>query len=289
MREVYLLPDAERRLFAGISPYVTPVSEFTDTFEINAASRSERETLSLQGHLMAGDKTVSLAFLNDFWHQTQGDRNILLDSLSVRQGNTVVFHFEMENLAHRPRCHHIEQNAFYLSGSGRGCVLAVPVEIPADGTYQVEVVAWADHAGDELPRLHVMVESDTEDSVGAADIRSKLVELHDKLLGVQVALDSPDVEAAYRLFVDTWQRGRATLHGRFDRCRLDDHFFFEGILDNAVTERVNDNGHRYLGFDWDRVDDFLDGIDFSDPHHTVQAWVIVLAALMTDYRYLYLN
>ena len=289
MREVYLLPDAERRLFAGISPYVTPVSEFTDTFEINAASRSERETLSLQGHLMAGDKTVSLAFLNDFWHQTQGDRNILLDSLSVRQGNTVVFHFEMENLAHRPRCHHIEQNAFHLSGSGRGCVLAVPVEIPADGTYQVEVVAWADHAGDELPRLHVMVESDTEDSVGAADIRSKLVELHDKLLGVQVALDSPDVEAAYRLFVDTWQRGRATLHGRFDRCRLDDHFFFEGILDNAVTERVNDNGHRYLGFDWDRVDDFLDGIDFSDPHHTVQAWVIVLAALMTDYRYLYLN
>ena len=289
MREVYLLPEEERRLFAGIDPSVTPVSEFSETFEINAASRSERETLSLEGHLTAGDKTVSLAFLNEFWHQTRGDRDVLLDSLTVRQGDTVVFHFEMENLAHRPRCHHIEQNAFHLSGSGRGCVLAVPMEIPTDGTYQIEVVAWADHAGDELPMLHVMVESDTEGSVGAAGIRGKLVELHEKLLGVQVEPDSPDVEAVYRLFVNTWQRGRETLHGRFDECIPDDHFYFEGILDDIVVEHVNDRGHTYLGFDWDRVHDFLDDAGLVDPHHTVQAWVIVLAAMMTDYRYLYLN
>ena len=288
MREVYLLPDEERRLFAGIDASLTPVSEFSDTFEVNAVSRSERETLSLEGHLTAGSLTVSLAFLNDYWHQTRGDRNVLLDSLTVRQGDEVVFHFEMENLAHRPRCHHIEQNAFHLNGSGRGCVLAVPVEIPADGEYQVEIAAWADHAGDELPMLHVMVESDTESSVGAAGIRGKLVELYDKLLGVQVEPDSPDVEAAYRLFVDTWQRGRATLNGRFDDCIPDDHFFFEGILDNAVIERVNDNGHRYLGWDWDRVHDFLEDAGLVDPHHTVQAWVIVLASMMMDYRYLYL-
>ena len=96
-----------------------------------------------------------------------------------------------------------------------------------------------------------MVESDTENSVGAAGIRSKLVELHDKLLGVQVEPDSPDVEAAYRLFVDTWQRGRATLHGHFDDCVPDDHFYFEGILDDIIVERaVNDHGHRYTSFDW---------------------------------------
>ena len=288
MREVYLLPDEERRLFAGVDPYVTPVSEFSDTFEINAESRVERETLSLQGHLTAGAITVSLAFINDFSHETRGNRNVLLDSLTVRQGDTVVFHFEMENLAHRPRCHHIEQNAFHLNGSGRECVLAVPVDIPAGGEYRIEVVAWGDHAGDELPMLHLMVESDTESSVGAAGIRDKLVELHDKLLGLQVEPDSPDVEAAYRLFVNTWQRGRATLHGRFDRCVPDDHFYLEGILDNAVTERVNDNGHRYLGWDWDRIHDFLDDAGLEDPHHTVQAWVIVLADMMMDYRYLYL-
>ena len=39
-------------------------------------------------------------------------------------------------------------------------------------------------------------------------IRNKLVELHDKLLGVQVAPDSADVEAAYRLFVEVSRRAR---------------------------------------------------------------------------------
>ena len=290
MREVYLLPDEQRRLFAGIDPYVTPVSEFSDTFEINAASRPERETLSLEGHLTAGDKIVSLAFLNEFWHETRGDRDVLLDSLTVwnEDDDTVVFHFEMENLAHRPRCHHIEQNAFHLSGSGRGCVLAVPLEIPADGEYRVDIVAWGDHAGDELPLLYVVVESDTESSVGAAGIRGKLVELYDKLLGVQLEPDSPDVEAAYRLFIDTWQRGHATLHSRFDDCIPGDHFYFEGILDNAVIEHVNEYGDSYLDFDWDRVHDLLEDAGLGDPHHTVQAWVIVLASLMMDYRYLYL-
>ena len=176
MRELYLLPDEERRLFAGIDPYVTPVSEFSDTFEITAASRSEMQTLSLQGHLTAGEKTVSLAFLNDYRDES-GDRNILLDRLTVRQGNMVVYRYEMETLGHRPRCHHMEQSAFHLSGSGRGCVLTVPVDIPADGTYQIEISAWGTHAGDELPKLFVGIESDVEGSAGATTIRNKLVEL----------------------------------------------------------------------------------------------------------------
>ena len=33
---------------------------------------------------------------------------------------------------------------------------------------------------------------------------------------------------------------------------------------------------------------FLDGIDWSDPQYAAQAWIVVLASLMTDYRYLYL-
>ena len=292
MREIYLLPDVDRRLFAGITPYVTPVSEFSDTFEITAASRSARETLPLQGHLTAGGKTVSLAFLNDYYdHETRGDRDVLLDRLTVRQGNTVIYRYEMENLDHQPQCHHVEQGAFHLSDSGQGCVLAVPVDIPSDGIYRVEVEAWADHAGDELPRLSVAVESDAGGSAGSGAIRNKLVELHDKLFGVQVRPDSPDVEAAYRLFVDVWERQREAGDGWFElrRCHINDASYFEGILDGAVTERQDENRHWRYHFDGDRVDDFLDGIDFSDPHNTARAWEVVLAALMMDYRYLYLN
>ena len=59
----------------------------------------------------------------------------------------------------------------------------------------------------------------------------------------------------------------------------------EGAPDAAYE---NEHG-RYYDFDWDRVDDFLDGIDFSDPGRAAQAWVIVLATMMMDYRYLYLH
>ena len=67
------------------------------------------------------------------------------------------------------------------------------------------------------------------------------------------------------------------------------HLTSKASCDGAVTERRNEHGHRWYGFDWDRVDDFLERHDFSDPHHTTRAWVAVLAALMMDYRYLYLN
>ena len=294
LREVYLLPDAQRRLFAGIGPYVTPDSEFSGTFEITAASRSNMQTFSSSGYLRAGDKTVSLAFLNDYGDD-QGDRNILLDRLMLRQGNTVVYRYEMENLDHPVDCHHIEQGAFHLSGSGQGCVLAVPVTIPSDGEYQIEVSAWATHAGDDLPRLSVLVESEAEGSAGAVAIRNKLVELHDKLLGIQVAPDAPEVEAAYRLFVDVLHRKHTSANAEvyfplWSRgCDWQaDIFFYDDILEGAVVDHHNENG-RYLVFDWDRVNSFLGGIDFLDPHYVAQTWVVVLAAMMMDDRYLYLH
>ena len=171
--------------------------------------------------------------------------------------------------------------------------MRVPIDVPAAGSYTIEVVAWADQAGDELPRLHVAVESDVESSAGAAAIRDKLVELHDKLLGMQVTPDSPDVEAAYRLFVDVWQRKRNSEDTEtwFRSLRCDwraDELFYEGILDGVVIEKRNDRGDPYYGFDYDRVDAFLDGIDFSDSHYTAQTWMVVLVAMLMDYRYLYL-
>ena len=290
LRELFVLPDEDRKLFAGIDRNVTQVSEFGDTFEITAASRSEMETLFLQGRLAAGEKTVTIAFLNDYWHETRGDRNVLMDRLTVRQGSTVVFHYEMENLDHRPRCHHMEQDAFHLSGSGPGCVLAVPVDIPSDGAYQIELSAWATQAGDELPKLSVIVESDAE-GLGASVIRDKLVELHEKLLGIETTPYSADVEAAFSLFVDVMERGQGLeeTHFHWWECGFNDIYFFEGILDDIVIEKRDEWGHPYdYHFDNDRVDALWESTDFSDIHYGARTWVVVLAYLMTDYRYLQL-
>ena len=104
-----------------------------------------------------------------------------------------------------------------------------------------------------------MVESDAGGSVGENAVRSKLVELYDELLGAQVTPHSPDVEAAYRLFVEVMDLGRRSeRHDWLELWRCDRGLpldYFEGILDDSVVEREDEGGWRWYDIDWDRVDD----------------------------------
>ena len=290
MRDFYLVPEAKRRLFAGIDRYLTPRSELGALFRIGANSRTNRETLTLSGRVAAGSKIVRLAFTNDYWDESAGaGRHVHLDRLDVRDSaGRIVANHELEELPSPEDCRSSNGDNFALWCRASA---EVPIEIPTTGSYLIEIVAWADHAGDELPRLSVVVESDAEASAGANAIRGKLVELYDKLLGVQVTPHSPDVEAAYRLFVGEMERRREASDTWFESWECDADFdlsYFEGILDDALMEYESDDGWRWHAFDWDRVGDFMDGVDFSDPHGAAQAWVVVLAYLLMDYRYLYL-
>ena len=132
---------------------------------------------------------------------------------------------------------------------------------------------------------------------GSSAIRNKLVELHDKLLGVEVTPHSEDVEGTYQLFSDVVTNGQRSREDWFSdygwfahwECEWwNDLFFFEGILEEPVVEHVNEDGWRWYQFDNEVVDDLIDSTDWSDPHHVARAWVVVLAFLMSDYRYIYL-
>ena len=288
MRDVYLLPDSKRRLFAGIDLHVTPRWEAGRVFEIDADSRAAMDVLSLNAPLKAGPKTVNLTFVNNYWDEVRGGRNVRLDRLEVRNSEgRVVRSQELEQLPRLTDCNYPVGDHFALHCSGS---LGVEIEVPAAGDYTITVRAFADQAGDELPRLGIAIDSNPTDSAGAAAIRSTLVELHDKLLGVQVAADSPDIDAAYRFFLEVWQRGVAAQEDFFEpwQCRWwDDIRFLEGIVDDALVWRENERGHGWYEFG-DPAHEFVDDINFSDPHHIAQTWVVVLGAMMMDYRYLYL-
>ena len=288
MRDFFLMPEAERRLFAGIDRFVTPGLEFGASFEIEAGSGVERETLSLSGPLTAGPKIVRLAFTNAYYGGDNDDQNVHLDRLDVRDAaGRVVASRELEELP-SGQCKSPNGDNFALWCNAS---VEVPIEIAVAGSYSIEVLAWADQAGDELPRLRVVVEDADGSGPGADAIRSKLVELYDKLLGVQVTPHSTDVESAYRLFVNAMERRRAEQRRQFEFWHCDNELdlsYFDGILDDAVVEYENEGGYRWYGFDWDRVGVFVNGVDWSDPYRTAQAWVVVLAYLLMDYRYLYL-
>ena len=146
-------------------------------------------------------------------------------------------------------------------------------------------------------RLFAGIDPNVRPPRGENAIRNKLVELHDKLLGVQVTPHSPDVEAAYRLFVDVVENGPRSRDDWFatyswfafwECAWWNDLFLFDGILEDVVVVRENEDGWQWYDYDHSRVQRYLDSRDWSDPHHAARAWVVVLTFLMSDYRYLYL-
>ncbi|MDE0364518.1 MAG: DUF1588 domain-containing protein [Gammaproteobacteria bacterium] len=134
-------------------------------------------------------------------------------------------------------------------------------------------------------------EMDNNAAPKAEEIREKLVDLYDRLLGVEVTPYSPDVDTAFELFIDVTERkskeGEDDWFNPWDCQFWDDKHFFEGILDDVLKEYENEWG-PYYDFDRDRVDAYINSIDYSDEHYSAHAWVVVLTYLLMDYRYLYL-
>ncbi|MCY3621739.1 MAG: DUF1588 domain-containing protein [Gammaproteobacteria bacterium] len=294
-REFYLLPEENRRLFAGIHKNVSPVAEMGESFSIEAEAFDERETLVLSGHLSAGRNTAWLSFPNDFYdEETADDRNVRLDALTVVDASGATVHrVEFEDL--EEGCGSSESS----DGSDdpdhrvlwRPCELRVPLQIPASGVHDVKVTTWADQAGGQLPFLDFAIESNTETSAGAKAIRNKIAELHETLLGVEVSAGSEEVEDAYRLFVEVWERRRDTRNNWFfdTACNWgSDIRYFDGIADDVLILHERDWG-SYYGWDWNRVSEILytDAAPY-DSAAVARSWSVVLAYLLMDYRYLYL-
>ena len=297
-REFLLWPDEKRRLFGGIDKTVSPISEMSGTAVIEAESWENRETNSWAVSLAAGDKTVRLGFLNDFYDdEARAARNLILDEVIVRnQAGAVIERVELENLdpqeAGGPHWDDARGrfNGYILWSEGW---LDVPVSIAADGDYRIDVVAYQEAAGEESARLEIVVESDIETSRGALAIRRKLVELHEKLLGVTVTVDSPEVETAFRLFVEVWDRKRRADDWREESiaCDINDQLYFKEIDDDVLQLYTDDDGYSYYAFDGDRVDEILDEADWwgqGQQNPVVRTWIVALAYFLTDYRYLFL-
>ena len=294
-REFYLLPEENRRLFAGIHKNVSPVAEMGDSFSIEADSFDDRETLVLSGHLSAGTNTAWLSFPNDFYNEETGDdRNVRLDALTVVDASgTTVQRVEFENL--EEGCGSSESSDESSDPDHRvlwqPCELRIPLDVPSSGSHDVKLTVWADQAGDQLPFLDFAIESNSETSAGSRAIRNKIAELHETLLGIEVSTDSEEVEDAYGLFVELWARRREAGNNWFfdTACNWgSDIRYFDGIADDVLILHERDWG-SYYGWDWNRVNQILN-VDAApyDSAAVARSWTVVLAYLLMDYRYLYL-
>ena len=307
LREIYLLPREQQRqlLFEGIDETVSPALEAMQDAVVTAPSSSERQYVAFEGNLTAGTKTVSLRFTNDFLNEETGeDRNVRVDRMEVRRADddelVAEVDFEKMDDDHR-NCAYPDYNGETGQTDHANlwtdeCSHTWDFELTADGEYKMVVEAWADRAGDEEAELEVRVYADAESpqGIGAQRIRAKLAELYALLLGEDMpesAQDanesSPDVEAAYGLFVEVWQRKRQLDHDRFlehwpMQCDFsNDRRYFRGMLEDAWVE------YRHgANWNWNLIWRFVG--EPLDERGAARAWVVVLAHLMMDYRYLYL-
>ena len=290
-RELFFWPDERRLLFDGITRLDTPLSEGGGSFEITATSPDSQQLVALEVPLSAGSQTVNLAFTNNATFgqkDSEGnnlDRNLNLDRLVVRGGGgAIVSEVELETLD-RQRCGR-PRNGFYFMS--RDCTLQVPVEVVSRGVYSVEILAYQEQAGDQAARLDVDVRSEGRHSRGETAIRRKLADLHRKLYGVTVGVDSPDVNEAFDLFLEVWNRRRTTgdmgfFHGDLTCSEIGDHRYFEGLANDAMW--FASGGGSQLDYDVLRA--FRRETNITDLNHIAEAWVVTLAYMLTDFRYLY--
>ena len=129
---------------------------------------------------------------------------------------------------------------------------------------------------------------DTPDTLaGAAAIRTKLVDLHQTLLGIVVAADSPDIDEAFNVFSEIWNRhrdGDSHFGEASFQCDNSDFAYYDGLVDDPWD--FGEDGDR-SSWNFEKINELYDDTDMDDPTRTVRAWVVTLIFFMTDYRYLY--
>ena len=260
-------------------------STASEDFEITAEDSDRPQTVVLTASLGAGRGTVRLGLTNENIEH----RRLQLDRLTVRdRDGSLVREVEFETLDTVP-CSGVWAAETHALWHDDGCSLEIDVSIPADGVYGITVEAYQDPAGSEPAVLRIALESDDGDSAGAMAVRRKLVDIYDRLLGVTETVDSPEVEAAFRLFMDVWNlKRREGSSGHFlwreQQCTIaNDHLF----LSEVVPELLSANESGGSDFNWDAFDELQHSRPFGDPDYIAQTWSVVLSYLLADYRYLY--
>ena len=106
----------------------------------------------------------------------------------------------------------------------------------------------------------------------AEAIRANIQYLHERLLGEYVALDDPEVDRTYALFLEVWRQGK------------------EGLVDEDEDMRYSTNlpNNCRATRDWWTGEDFAPEAQISaDPNYTIRSWMAVMAYLLSDYRFLH--
>jgi hypothetical protein len=167
-------------------------------------------------------------------------------------------------------------------------------DVKVPGRYEIRAVIAGQQAGVGNIQASLVVQDAGDpmlsQSRGANAIKQKLVELHSKLLGKTYARTSPEIQASYKLFVDTWKdkvalnAGGSLTSPQSCEWALDQNFL-EGLNYPGDPLKLSAQGNRY-DWDWASVGKFMEPM-VTDPLYVKQSWVVVMSYLLSHYDFIY--
>ena len=262
--------DGDRKLFNDISRYITPLVIETQTENVTASDRNLTQSMSLTLELPVGATYLAASFTNDFYDEVDGDRNLIVSNLRVRNANgSLVASYNVGALesiegaiATTGGAYRDDSWMLWSNGS-----IQIPHQVDIAGRYTIELDAWGQQAGPDPVEAKLSVEgrdASAGNTNGALIIKDKLRYLHQQMLGEELSINDIEIEKSYELLVELWTR------------RRDEDLTYAVDWDNE-TCRIGVEGF----WDENRND------DFRDPQSMLGTWISMLVYFMSDYKYLY--
>jgi hypothetical protein len=274
-----------RRLFNGVSQYTTPLTEVTTTTDVEITDYAGGIEYAVSVPLTAGVRSVKIMFNNDDYNsETEQDRNLYIDKLVIYRDGVMVDTIEAEDFE---SISGFDQTT-YENGDVMGGVhsedvngewgavgwilwsegyVAIDVELPADGSYRFGVVAWGSESGDGLLPNMTLEIAGTDTSMttrGSQAIKAQIQSLYKKMLGDDLLIDDPEINAVYDLLVETWEE-RKTHENNASAWHWENE-------DCLFPREIEDEEWNSLG---------------QDPQQMMYSWASVIYYFMTHFDYLH--
>ena len=287
----FIRPDARRLLFDKLSPWLTPLTEASATQLLTTATATEFRPSTLTVALQPGPKKVVMSLLNDACNHAaspetcRATKNLIIGSINITApgGQTAVI---SGSSAVRSSCAVANGSSLVLNAS---CTADYGFNATVAGNYTVTANLAAMQAAGDPVLAGMNIEADvapaTATTSGALALKKKLVELHYKLLGQTLTVNSPELLASYDLLLQTWQERKAgnfapALLGNARTCDWSRDIGFIGTL--TYPGIAVSNGR----YNTAAINTWL-GPLAQDPLYMKQSWVVVMTYLLSHYDYLH--
>ena len=294
----FAMPTTKRRLFNLLEPSITPLALAAANFDVSSSARTQWQEIKIAASIPAQGANIHVNFANPYCDydgvKCLEQRVLYLQGISLRHASGAGMRFTMNS----PEISVSGQNC-YVQGQEATfygqCKMTLALQLGA--AYDIEIVAHL--SAQQAPSkpepvrasIEVVSQGDilTVSSPNSRVIKEQIVALVDDFHGRTLAVDSPEVQQIYALFVVALETARLSGKQQIDVCHwYTDGNFLSDLLPPAQLSlaRRPSSDSDWWQDDWNYLGPVMQPW-MADTNGAKRAWIAVIAYLMTHYDYVH--